>query len=147
MRKTLSAALATVLLLAGGLAPAARYDAKSAVLAFERQRLDATIRHDATALRAMTTDDLTYVHASGVRQSKAQYIAYVQAGGVTFGSYTIADERVDIRGNVAVTHGVFRFTTDAAVQPPHSGSTLFTAVYVRTGGHWRLSAWEATKIP
>jgi ketosteroid isomerase-like protein len=146
MRKSLSMALAAAFLVAGGPVAAAKHDARSEVLALERARLDATIKHDAAALRLMTTDDLTYVHASGIRQSKAQYIAYVQAGGVTFGSYGIDDEQVDIRGAVAITHGVFRFTTDATVQPPRSGKTLFTAVYVRTAGHWQLSAWEATKI-
>ncbi|WP_313804756.1 nuclear transport factor 2 family protein [Sphingobium sp.] len=120
---------------------------KNAVLALERARLDATVRHDNVALEKMTTADLTYVHASGIRQNQSQYLAYVAAGGVTFGQYSIDDEQVEIHGDAAVTHGMFHYTTDARVNPPHSGQTLFTAVYVRTAGQWQLSAWEATKAP
>lgn len=110
------------------------------VLTFEIQRCDALVRRDMPALGAMLTDDATYVHASGLKQDKAQYLDYVAAGNVNYSSYRIHDTQVDIVGDAAVTHGLFDYVNGAG----KPGSMIYTAVYVRTGGHWRLSAWQAT---
>ncbi len=139
--------LALALGVASVTAGAATPSRDDAVLRVERERLDATLRHDTAALERMTTPDLTYVHASGLRQDRVQYLAYVKAGGVTFGSYSLDGVQVRRFGTVAVTHGVFNYTTDASAPPVRAGKTLYTGVYVLTGGAWRLEAWEATKIP
>lgn len=127
-------------------APAAA-PVEQAVLKIERQRLDATVARDLTALNRMTTADLNYVHASGLRQNKAQYLAYIAKGEVTLASYDIGKESVRVIGDVAVTHGLYTFATNASSPPVRTGKTLFTAVYVRDHGQWRLQAWEATKVP
>ncbi|NOW47997.1 hypothetical protein FHW96_004181 [Novosphingobium sp. SG751A] len=127
-------------------APAAA-PVEQTVLKIERQRLDATVARDLTALDRMTTADLNYVHAGGLRQNKAQYLAYIAKGEVTLASYDIGKESVRVIGDVAVTHGLYTFATNASSPPVRTGKTLFTAVYVRDHGQWRLQAWEATKVP
>lgn len=118
---------------------------RDTVLRVERERLTATISRDVTLLKQLTTADLNYVHAGGQRQNQAQYLAYIQAGSVTLASYSIESETIKIVGDTAVTHGLFTYTTAATSDPARSGKTLFSAVYFRDGGHWRLHAWEATK--
>lgn len=138
-------ALATVCAVQAKAAPAETD--RDQLLRIERERLDATIRRDVDGLKRLTTDDLNYVHASGKRQNQAQYLAYIAGGGVMLASYSIQDETVRIVGDAAVTHGLFNYTTAASPEPARSGKTLFTAVYFRDRGQWRLHAWEATIQP
>ncbi len=112
------------------------------VLAFEKQRCDAVMSRDIVALRAMMTDDLTYVHASGLKQTKQEYLDYVAAGKVTYTSYSIDQPSVHLADDAAVTHGVFRYENTGATP----GSVFYTAFYVREKGAWKLSAWQATLI-
>lgn len=110
------------------------------VLAFEIRRCDALMHRDMPTLAAMLTDDLTYVHASGLKQGKAEYLDYVAAGNVNYQSYRIHDTQVEVMGDAAVTHGLFDYIN--GVGKP--GSMFYTGVYVRSGGQWRLTAWQST---
>lgn len=127
--------------------PVCASDVEQAVLRIEHQRLDATVSRDLPAIDRMTTGDLNYVHASGLRQNKAQYLAYIAKGEVTLASYDMTQEKVRVMGDVAVTHGLYTYATNASSPPVRTGKTLFTGVYVQEHGQWRLQAWEATKVP
>jgi ketosteroid isomerase-like protein len=116
------------------------------VLVFERLRLDAVLKRDVRALAAMMADDVSYVHASGLKQNKEQYLAYVSAGNVTYTSYEIEHPVVQVLGDAAVTHGIFNYEIASHSIASH-GSMLYTAVYVRTQGKWQLTSWEATARP
>ena len=126
-----------------GLPPAvAGTPAEQEVLSFEKQRCDAVLHRDIAALRTMLTDDLTYVHASGLKQTKPQYLDYVEAGTVTYTSYSIDTPEIHLSDVAAVTHGVFRYINGSGAP----GSMFYTAFYVRTNAGWKLSAWQATLI-
>jgi ketosteroid isomerase-like protein len=113
------------------------------VLSFEKRRCDAVLKRDVHTLADMMADDVTYVHASGLKQNKEQYLAYVAAGGVTYTSYQIEHPVVHVLGDAAVTHGVFAYEIGSK-SPVSRGEMLYTAVYVRTRGKWQLASWEAT---
>lgn len=138
MHKLLLAAVAAMVLQPVWAATATEQE----VLAFEKQRCDAVMRRDVDALRAMMTDDLTYVHASGLKQTKQEYLDYVAAGKVTYTSYAIEQPSVHLDAAAAVTHGVFRYENVGATP----GSIFYTAFYVLENGGWKLSAWQATLI-
>lgn len=121
---------------------AAPKPAEAAVLAFEQERCDAVQRRDRDALARMLADDLTYVHASGLRQGKQEYLDYVAAGKVTYTSFEIHNALVRVSGKSAVTHGVFQY--EIAGNPARRGSMLYTGVYSQVSGSWKLVAWEAT---
>jgi ketosteroid isomerase-like protein len=110
------------------------------VLSFEIRRCDTLMHRDVAALATMLTDDVTYVHASGLKQGKADYLDYVAAGNVNYQSYRIHDTQVQVMGDAAVTHGLFDYINGAG----KPGSMFYTAVYVRNAGQWRLAAWQST---
>lgn len=114
--------------------------AEQEVLAFEKQRCDAVLHRDISALRTMLADDLTYGHASGLKQTKQQYLDYVAAGKVTYTSYSIENPTIHLSEAAAVTHGIFKYTNAGATP----GSMFYTGFYVRENGRWKLSAWQAT---
>jgi hypothetical protein len=136
MRKRLLAAAAAMVLHTAWAATPSEQE----VLAFEKQRCDAVMRRDLAALRAMMTDDLTYVHASGLKQTRQEYLDYVAAGKVTYTSYAIEQPSVHLADAAAVTHGIFKYENVGATP----GSIFYTAFYVRENGAWKLSAWQAT---
>lgn len=151
-RLSLSTSCCLLMAIGVGLAPQARCDeatmvpvspVEREVLDFERRRCDAVLRRDARALDDMMASDVTYVHASGIKQNKAEYLAYVAAGKVTYTAYQINNPVVHVLGDTAVTHGTFKYQIGSA-QPPKEGELIYTAVYVRQGGKWSLTSWEAT---
>ncbi len=53
---------------------------EAAVLAAQKERLQAMVRSDLDALGRLLPDDLTYTHASGVADTKASLLASIAAG-------------------------------------------------------------------
>ncbi|SDF08298.1 protein of unknown function [Blastococcus fimeti] len=74
----------------------------AAVLAnYEGQRR-AMVAGDADALDGLLAADFTLVHMTGYRQSKAEWLADVRSGAMTYSSMEDVDVSVDVSGDAPV---------------------------------------------
>lgn len=115
------------------------------VLAFERARFEATRTSDVGKLRDMLADDLTWVHSSGKRQNKAQYIHDLETSKTSYKSITVEEASARLFGPVAVTTGRARYDAVSNGQPMLIRA-YHTAVYQFQAGRWQVVAWQATRI-
>src|ERR1700686_2557392 len=64
----------------------------------------AAVKKDAAALRRFLADDLTYFHANGKAQSKADYMAEVTGSG-RYESFTDSATKIRVYGKTAILDG------------------------------------------
>jgi hypothetical protein len=115
------------------------------IIRLVRWRFEADFKADRVALDSLLADDLTYGRTSGVRHTKAEVLALVGAGGPYQLDYSTPDSLVArIYGETAVVTGLLKVKLTAQ---PAAYTLRFTDVWVRRGGRWQLSAFQATRLP
>jgi ketosteroid isomerase-like protein len=132
----LSAALQT--------APATSRDA----VVTELQRLEdvwneAHVKGDADALDRLWSNDLVVTVASMRVLNKADSLAMVRPGRMTFSRYDTSEIVVRPYGDTAVVMGRVR-RTRAMGSRDAEDDWRFTKVYVRVDGRWQVVAWHAS---
>jgi Domain of unknown function (DUF4440) len=121
-------------------------DAVAEVLAAEDTRYRALLGPDLPALERLFHERLSYAHSSGVRDTKAEYLAKIGSGYYDYRRLEHPAERVDVLGDTAVVVG--RMNADLEVQGvPKALDVLALAVWTRDDGHWQLIAYASTPIP
>ncbi|NYJ08438.1 nuclear transport factor 2 family protein [Petropleomorpha daqingensis] len=117
-----------------------------AVLAAEDRRYQAMLDGDLETLDALCTDELSYTHSNGVRDTKAEYFAKLREGYYVYHRIDHPVERVEVADDAAVVVG--RMTADLTSGGVRKNiDCLAIAVWTRSGGDWRLLAYAPTPIP
>lgn len=116
-----------------------------AVLSVDNERADAQMRGDFAALAELLGDDLTYIHASGLVQNKADFIADLKSGKRSYTSIKSSEL------NVRVLQGSAIITGNSEISVTHEGkenklSLRITEVYAQRNGHWQLIAYQSTRV-
>ncbi len=117
-----------------------------AIRQFFNELAAALARNDVAALDRLHSDDFTLVNLSGAVISKAQRLAPIKSGDLKYESFSY-DEVNNIRryGNMAVATA--RGTWKAQVSgQTHDQQARVTFTLVKTQGHWRVIAAQATAI-
>jgi ketosteroid isomerase-like protein len=112
----------------------------------ETRRFEAIVRGDVAALDDILSDDLTYTHATGVHETKAEFIAKLKSGQLKYESLTPEELRVRVYGPTGVVTGVARVRVQVKGELL-SFQLRFTDVYVKKGDRWQMVAWHATRLP
>jgi hypothetical protein len=121
-------------------------DAVAEVLAAEDRRYEALLGPDLPTLERLFHDRLSYAHSSGVRDTKAEYLAKIGNGYYDYSRLDHPVERVELRGDTAVVVG--RMNADLLVDgTPKTLDVLALAVWTREGGEWQLLAYASTPLP
>ena len=114
--------------------------AADAVREAERRRCAAIADRDAAALAAVLSDDLHYLHSTGVLEGKEAYTATSVRGTPR----VLERGELDVRviGDVAVVTGDYAIRID----PPEERYVQATGlqVWLREAGGWRLLAHQGT---
>lgn len=113
------------------------------VLEMERQRADAVLSGDTSALSALLAEDLRYVHATSACHDKAAYLAYLQTAP-KFLSIAVDEAEVLDLGDRALLRGRLRMQLqkgEALVQ----ASSWLSQVWRRVGAQWQLLNFQSTK--
>jgi hypothetical protein len=120
-------------------------DLAQQALTFEKARWEAALHCDVKVLDKMLSADLTYIHAAGYAQTKAEYLAAIASGQLLYHTYSLENRTAKAYGNVAITHGTLRFTVTSKGQEL-AGAAYYTGVYVFRNGVCRLVSWQTTRI-
>jgi hypothetical protein len=120
---------------------------QAAITQRENALFTAMVAMDFPALDGLLAADLSYVHSTGVVETKAEYLAALPRGLYEYGTITRLNGFSQIFDGVAVTRGMI----DMVVGAGGSGKGLIrlqhTLVWVAQEGQWRLSLRQATRIP
>ena len=117
-----------------------------AVLAAEAARAVAVIRRDRQALEALLHDSLVYIHATGVRHDRAEWLAYVEQGP-RFHTVALEAPSVRVIERVALVHGVLRLRLQRGQEEPVDAVSRVTQTWLLRGNAWRLASQHSTRAP
>jgi ketosteroid isomerase-like protein len=102
----------------------------------------AVIQRDEAALQRVLAEDLTYSHANGRTQNKAEYIAAILKGPGRYESFTESDTQVRVYGGTAVLTGYV--DVKMAGRDQYRVRTL--EVYVLNNGRWQMAAKQSARV-
>lgn len=118
-----------------------------AVLDSERARADAVIAGDLDRLQALLADDLVYVHATGLRHDRAQWLAYL-ASGPRFLAVDLVAHEVSVMTGCALVVGELhlRLLRSPGSEPVEARSWV-SQLWVRehADAAWRLRLLQSTR--
>ncbi|HEX2852684.1 MAG TPA: nuclear transport factor 2 family protein [Opitutaceae bacterium] len=122
-------------------------DVLAAVKRADAARVQATISGDATRLRELLTDDLSYGHNDGRIQTKAEFINAVASKQVRYEAVDYVETNfketapgvVTMTGRVRLKVGRGDVRVEFALR--------FLAVWREEAGQWRLHAYQSTRLP
>lgn len=120
---------------------------ESELLQTEQRRYRAMVDADAPALEALLGEELRFTHSNGKVQSRADLLASLASGGLDYLSLRTRDEVVHLYGDAGVVSGISEVEVRAAGGPEQALRLLFTSVYAKQGGRWRLVAYQSTRAP
>ena len=112
----------------------------------ETLRFEAIVRGDVAALDGILSDDLSYTHATGVHETKAEFIGKLKSGQLRYESLTPEEMHVRVYGTTGVVTGLARVKVRVKGEAL-SFQLRFTDVYVKKGDRWQMVAWQATRLP
>lgn len=112
----------------------------------EAARFEAIVRGDVAALDQILSDDLSYTHATGVFETKAEFLGKMKSGQLKYEAFAPEDIRVRVYGTTGVVTGVARVKVHVKGEPL-SFRLRFTDVYVKKDNRWEMVAWQATRLP
>ena len=139
-----AAMLAMLLAVVPGTAAA---DAAQDVLAVDAARSAALLAADRAALDATLASELRYVHGNGLTQDRASYLDAAVGGAMTYTAITPLERQVRMLSpQAALLTGANRVAVLLDGRPLQL-DVLYTAVYVRQDGVWKLTAWQSTPAP
>ena len=116
------------------------------VLRADERRFEAMRKDDWAALDAALSDDLTYVHSTARLESKAEHIANLRAGKPHYRGIAPRDRKARVHGNIGVVNGVSEMHVERDGKEQRF-TVRYLAVYAKTGEHWRMIAWQSTRVP
>lgn len=118
----------------------------AAVYEAEELRTKAMVARDIATLTALLDDDCRYVHSSGAVDTKASYLAKLQAGQIGYSWVRCLDQLVTEAGTaVAVSHRMEAELVLSGVRRPYQSRAV--TLWRRTPQGLRLAYFQATALP
>jgi ketosteroid isomerase-like protein len=116
------------------------------VLQADDRRFEAMRKEDWSALEASLADDLTYVHSTARQETKAEHVANLKARKPQYRGIAPRDRKVRVIGDVGLVNGTSEMHVENAGKEQRF-TVRYLAVYAKTGGQWRMTAWQSTRVP
>jgi Domain of unknown function (DUF4440) len=142
------------LLLAGGWCTAAETDGPTRseaddVMKTEEARVTALDNGDVATLDRILAEDIRYVHASGMVDTKATFLDAIRSGKLHYIEWHPNRLHVRVLGDTALVEGGYAVrVSDTRMQAtPFNINILVLSVYARRDGRWQQVAWESTRDP
>ncbi len=97
-------------------------------------------------LEKLLAPEFTYVHSSGVLDTKAAYIDAIKSGKTKYKSITPEEVSARTFGDVSVVNGK---STVVLLPPDGKEVTIlirYTDVWVKRDGRWQMVSWQSTRL-
>jgi ketosteroid isomerase-like protein len=117
---------------------------ESEIQSLDARRSKALTQGDVQALDQILSKDLIYTHASGWRQTKAEFLASIRSGELKYHVFAMHGVRARPYGNTVIVTGDASAKVRAKRQELDV-SLLFLEAYARQDGRWQLVAWQSTR--
>ena len=117
-----------------------------AIRGLERDRFRAMVDGNGSLLDSLLSENVSYVHTNGKRETKRQFIDGITAGRRRYRQIEIQSQEV-----LPVGRETCVIVTGRALieMEANNGALLFpiayTALHAQEDGEWRLVAWQATR--
>lgn len=116
------------------------------ILDSEQRRFDAMVRKDTVLLRDLLADDLVYIHSNTMTENKKEHISAISTGRLVYEKMTREQAKVRRYGKTALNNGIVQVNVVLNGKPLEM-RLMYTAVYRKKGGVWRLVNWQSTRVP
>jgi ketosteroid isomerase-like protein len=115
------------------------------ILRAETRRFEATVAADVPALQEILGEELRFIHSNGTVEGKYVFIAALESGRLDYVSARSRDTEVRVYGDAGVVQGTAVLEVRAAGGAVQKLLNLYTAVYAKRDGSWRLVAYQSTR--
>jgi hypothetical protein len=113
----------------------------------ENELYKAMLAFDYPALDRILSDDVSYIHSTGVVETKAEYFAGMRRGLYEYGAIEIAGSQTRMFDGVAITSGVMEMLVGANGSAKGTIRLQHVLVWRQEAGTWRLLLRQATRLP
>ncbi len=117
------------------------------VFAADDARTAALIAADRPALERTLAEQLHYVHSNGLVQDRAAYLGAAIGGAMQYTTITSLQRQARPLADAVVALTGSNHVEVVLDSKPLQATVLYTAIYVREGGAWKLSVWQSTPAP
>jgi ketosteroid isomerase-like protein len=129
-----------------GMPRAERHESKHEIDQLEETWRNAILKHDATAMSNLLSDDYVGITARGTLQSKDDVLAGMRTGALQFTTLDLSDRKVRFYAQTAVVTSRAEIAGTSA-NGDVTGSYRYTRVYVRDPkGAWKVVSFEVNRI-
>lgn len=117
------------------------------VIDAETRRRNALIQDDQEAIEQLFTEDLVYVHTSGLVHDKSEYLAYARAV-IKYLNVERGDLEVRVHGDIAVMTG-YQINTlqKRGDDTPIRGEGFVTQVWLKGPEGWKITSFHGSRLP
>ena len=116
-----------------------------AVIALDKQRMDAMAKKDLAALRTLIADDLIYTHSSARLDTKKTLIGAMESGSTVYTSVVPSDVVAQDLGDTVVLTGVAAIGVLSGGKP-NAFRVRFIDVWAKRAAGWQMVTWQSTKL-
>jgi hypothetical protein len=113
----------------------------------EAELYRAMLAFDYSALDAILSNDVSYIHSTAVVETKAEYFAGMRRGLYEYGAIDIRSAHTRMFDGVAMTTGVMDMLVGANGSEKGTIRLQHVLIWRREAGTWRLVLRQATRIP
>jgi hypothetical protein len=113
----------------------------------EAELYRAMLAFDYTALDAILSDDVSYIHSTAVVETKAEYFAGMRRGLYEYGGIDIRSANTRMFGGIAMTTGIMDMLVGANGSVKNTIRLQHVLIWRQEAGTWRLLLRQATRIP
>jgi ketosteroid isomerase-like protein len=121
------------------------------VLSCEQRRKEALLVGDTETLSKLLSQNLIYVHSTGVRDSRSTYLAKLQTGSLSYLSLIFEDLQVQAHGDSAIVNGSMKAQIVKEGQIKEVRSLFLTLWWLEKDDQdkpkWQLRAHQGTPLP
>ena len=114
----------------------------SLIQSLEDQRYSAVLSKDVKSLQRLLHDELSYVHSSGVSDTKDTYLAGLMDGAWDYKTVQRTDQSIKVRNCLALVSNKLDIALTVHGKPTRVNSRAL-AVWIKEGEQWQLIALQS----
>jgi ketosteroid isomerase-like protein len=114
------------------------------LLAIDAKRVRAQVDADIATVRELCGDELRFIHSNGNVETKYVFLAALESGRLDYLSIQTSDETVHVYGEAGFVSGNALFLVKTADGSRLTIANVYTAVYAKREGDWRLVLYQST---